>query len=104
MAMETVSEALKRLAAAGYTDEYRAEKRGLRSRSIGAVHPPDGFRVDETVRFEGDSDPSDESAVFALTLEADGTKGTYTVGFGPMMDALDADIVRRLGSRPPKKK
>jgi hypothetical protein len=97
--METVSEALQRLTAAGYTDEYRAEAQGLRSHSNGTVHPPDRFRVDEIVRFEGDSDPSDESAVFALTAEADGTKGTYTVAYGPMMDGLDAEIIRRLRSR-----
>ena len=96
--METVSEALQRLTNAGYIDDYRAETRGLRSRSNGTVHPPDLFRVDEVVRFEGDSDPSDESAVFALTSEADGTKGTYTVAYGPMMDAMDADIVRLLQS------
>jgi hypothetical protein len=99
MPMETVSEALERLTAAGYTDDYRAEAQGLRSHSSGAVHPPDRFRVDEIVRFEGDSDPSDESAVFALTSEADGTKGTYTVAYGPMMDPLDADMVRRLRAR-----
>jgi hypothetical protein len=99
MAMETVSEALRRLAAAGYTDDFRSEAQGLRSHSNGTVHPPDRFRVDETVRFEGESDPSEESAVFALTSEADGTRGTYTVGFGPMMDALDSDMVRRLGRR-----
>lgn len=97
--METVSDALQRLMAAGYTDDYRAEARGLRSRSNGTIHPPDRFRVDDIVRFEGDSDPSDESAIFVLTSEADGTKGTYTVAYGPMMDALDADIVRHLPSR-----
>ena len=97
--METVSDALQRLSAAGYTDDYRAETLGLRSRSNGTVHAPDLFRVDEVVRFEGDSDPSDESAVFALTSDADGTKGTYTVAYGTMMDALDADMVRRLPSR-----
>ena len=97
--METVTEALQRLTAAGYTDDYRAATHGLRSRSDGTVHPPDFFRVDEVVRFEGDSDPSDESAVFALTSDADGTKATYTVAYGPMMDARDADIVRFLGWR-----
>ena len=94
--METLSEALRRLNAAGYTDEYRAETQGLRSLSNGTVQPPDRFRVDEVVRFEGDSDPSDESAVFALTSQADGRRGTYTVAYGPMMDALDAEMVRRL--------
>ena len=94
--METVAEALRRLTSAGYPDDYRAETRGLQSRLNGTVHSPDLFRVDEVVRFEGDSDPSDESAVFALTSEADGTKGTYTVAYGPMMDALDAVMVRLL--------
>jgi hypothetical protein len=98
MAIETLSEALKRLTAAGYADDYRAEGRGLRGRSSTTVHAPESFRVDEVVRFEGESDPSDESAIFALTLEPDGTMGTYTVGFGPLMDSLDAEMVRRLGS------
>jgi len=98
MAMETLSEALRRLTAAGYTDDYRADAEGLKSQSNGTVRPPDRFRVDEIVRFEGESDPSEESAVFALTSEGDGTKGTYTVAYGPMMDALDADVVRRLQS------
>ena len=97
MPMETVTEALQRLAAAGYVDEYRAEAQGLRSRATGIVLPPGAFLVDEIVRFEGDSDPSDESAVFALTFPGDGAKGTYTVAFGTLMDAMDADIVRRLG-------
>jgi len=100
MAMETISEALRRLGAAGYTDDYRAEAQGLRSHASGRVHPPDRFRVDEVVRFEGDSDPSDESAVFALTSVVDGTKGTYTVAYGPLMDLLDGDMVGRLDSRP----
>lgn len=99
MPMETVSEALRRLTTAGYTDGYRAEAQGLRSLSNDTVHAPDSFMVDEIVRFEGDSDPSDEAAVFALTLEADCTKGTYTVAYGPMMDTLDADMVRLLGRR-----
>jgi hypothetical protein len=97
MPMESVSEALRRLTSAGYTDDYRAEAQGLRSHRNGTVLPPDRFRVDEIVRFEGDSDPSDESAVFALTSEADGSKGTYTVAYGPLMDRHDGDMVRLLG-------
>jgi hypothetical protein len=96
MAMETVSEAIRRLAGAGYDDAYGAEEDGLKSRRRGIVRPPESFHVDEIVRFEGDSDPSDESAIFALT-STDGTKGTYTVAFGPLMDSLDAVMVKRLG-------
>jgi len=97
MAMETVMEALARLNGSGYVDDYRAEAEGLRNRSTGAVAPPEAFEVDEIVRFEGDSDPSDESAIFALRSRADRRRGTYTVAYGPMMDGLDAEMVRRLG-------
>jgi hypothetical protein len=96
MAMETLSEALQRLTADGYTDDFRAEPGGLKGRSSDKVHPPEAFRVDDIVRFEGDSDPSDESAIFALALPAHGTKGTYTVIYGPLMDPLDALMVGRL--------
>jgi hypothetical protein len=96
--MEDVSEALRRLTAAGYADSYRAEARGLKSRSSGTVHLPETLGVDEIVRFEGDSDPSDECAIFALTSRRDGTRGTFTVAYGSMMDALDAEMVRRLAT------
>jgi hypothetical protein len=94
--METVSEAIQRLHRAGYLDEYGADRKGLKSQGRGRVFRPETFRVDEIVRFEGDSDPGDESAVFALTSE-DGTKGTYTVAFGPLMDPLDVEVVKKLG-------
>ena len=94
--METVREALERLARDGYDDEFRAEGDGLKSRATGVIAPPETFRVDEVVRFEGDSDPSDESAIFALRASGDGHRGTYTVAFGTLMDAADAEMVRRL--------
>lgn len=72
--METLSEALERLTATGYTEDYRAESLGLRGRSGTTVHSPEGFEIDQVVRFEGDSDPSDESAIFALTLQHDGIR------------------------------
>ena len=96
MPMETLSEALRRLAGAGYGDEYRAVPEGLWARSDGRVYPPHDFRVEEIVRFEGESDPSEEAAVFALTRTADGSRGTYTVAFGTLMDPLDGELVERL--------
>ncbi|HEX4826133.1 MAG TPA: hypothetical protein VFV19_17675 [Candidatus Polarisedimenticolaceae bacterium] len=92
--METIREALDRLARSGYVDEFSADGDGLRSRSTGTITPPESFRVDEIVRFEGESDPSDESVIFAL--RGDGTRGTYTVAYGTLMDGADAEMVRRL--------
>jgi hypothetical protein len=94
--METISEALGRLAASGYSDDFNAEHDGIRSRSTGKLYPPEALDVDEIVRFEGESDPGDEAVVFALTARPDGTKGTYTAAFGPAMDLVDTEMVRRL--------
>jgi hypothetical protein len=96
MPMETMSEALQRLAGAGYGDEYRADPEGLRARSDGRVYPAKSFHVEEIVRFEGESDPSEEAAIFALTRTVDGSKGTYTVAFGTLMDPVDGVLVERL--------
>jgi hypothetical protein len=97
MAMETMTEAIDRLNRSGYLAEFGAEGEGLKRAGRDAVSPPETFHIDEIVRFEGDSDPGDESAIFALT-GPDGTKGTYTVAFGPLMAPADAVVVKRLGS------
>jgi hypothetical protein len=94
--METMAEAMKRLHARGYTDDFQAVAGGLKSVQTDVVQAPEAFRVDEVVRFEGDSDPGDESAIFALTPSREGRRGTYTVAYGPAMDSLDVEMVERL--------
>jgi hypothetical protein len=68
------------------------------------TYAPESLIIDEVARFEGMSDPGDQSAVFALRSIEDGVLGTYTVAFGPDMDVSDAKVVPRLqqsGGRPP---
>jgi len=97
--METLSEAVERLTAAGYKDDFRAEHAGLRAVKAGCMHEPESLVIDEILRFEGASDPQDEAALFALRCETHGTRGTYVVAYGPSMDSLDAEMVRRLTDR-----
>jgi hypothetical protein len=96
MPMEMLSEAVERLAAAGYRDDFRAEPGGLRAVGTRCLHDPESLVIEEVVRFEGASDPGDEAVLFALRCEIHGTKGTYVVTFGPSVDPLDAAMVRRL--------
>jgi len=102
MALESMQDALARLEAAGFVDEFRAQDGGLRHMEEGGQHarddvmPPEQLLVREVVRFEGASDPDEQAAVFALECPSCGIKGTYTVAFGPSMSAEDADVVPRL--------
>ena len=98
MATETVSDAVDRLSAAGYTDDFRAESEGLRAAGTGCVHPPESLIIDEIVRFEGDTDPDDEAIVFALRCTSHGIKGTYAVPYGVNLPAIDAEMVQRLNA------
>jgi hypothetical protein len=98
MAIETLSGAVSRLSAAGYTDDFRAEPEGLRAVVAGCLHRPESMCIDEVVRFEGITDPADEVIVFALRCETHGTKGTYVIPYGPAVPETDAEMVRRLNA------
>lgn len=94
--MESLSEAIERLNAAGYTEDFRAEADGLRALGAGCVHAPESLLIEEIVRFEGETDPQDESVLFALRCPEHDARGTYVVAYGPGMDALDARMAQRL--------
>ena len=96
MNTETLSQAVDRLTAHGYTDVFRAEPDGMRAVVAGIFYRPEALVIEEVDRFEGISDPADEAIVLALHCREDGIKGTYTVAFGPGIGALDAEIMHRL--------
>ena len=94
--METLSQAIERLTAAGYREDFRAERNGLRAVGTDCIHEPEAMLIEEAVRFEGASDPGDESILFALRCATHDVRGTYVVAYGPAMDPADAKMVRRL--------
>ena len=96
MFTESLSQAVDRLTAQGYTDDFRAEPDGMRAVVAGVLYRPESLVVEEIGRFEGISDPADEAIVLALHCREDGIKGTYTLPYGPEMGALDAEMMRRL--------
>ncbi len=96
MCTDTLSQAVDRLTAHGYTDDFRAEPEGMRAVVAGVLYRPELLVVEEVGRFEGISDPADEAIVLAVHCREDGPKGTYTVAFGPGVGALDAEMMHRL--------
>jgi hypothetical protein len=94
--METLSEAIARLDRAGYRDSFRALPDGLLATSAGRLFAPEDLRIDETVRFEGVSDPEDEAVVFAIRSQDGGVRGTFVTSFGTHTDPRDGEMMRRL--------
>lgn len=94
--MEDLVQAIHRLAAAGYREDFRAEIGGLRSLGSGRLHEPESLAIEEIVRFEGTSDPEGQAVLFALSSQPQGVRGTYVAAYGLYIDPLDAAIVHRL--------
>ena len=100
--METLSEAIARLEAAGFRDSFRPDAGRLWAEAAARFFAPGALVVEEVVRFEGESDPDDQAILFALRSPAGEVRGTFATGYGPLADPASAEIVRglaRTGSR-----
>ena len=98
--IESLSAALRRLAAGGFARSLRAEDGKLRDVASGELYDPELLGIAEIVRFEGESDPDEQAALFALRSPAGRALGTFAVVFGPGTPPEDARVMRRLGEKP----
>lgn len=96
MEEETLTGAIARFAASGYTGDFRAVEDGLCDVISGRLYPPEQLQIDQLVRLEGESDPDEQVVVYALSGTTGDKRGTYVVAFGPSIDRLDVAAVRGL--------
>ena len=94
--LETVTDALTRLRADGYTADFSATAQGdLACEGCSLTMHPTDVQVDQTLRFEGDTNPDDQDILFAIQC-ACGCKGTYSAAYGPATPPDDAAVLRQL--------
>ena len=93
---ETLSVAIEKLNKKGYTEDFQAKNNLLYGIKHRQSFEPGALIVDEIVRFEGETDLQDESAIFALRDSTSGIRGTYVIAYGTDMDEADMDIVKKL--------
>lgn len=98
--METLSHATARLSSAGYDEDYHAHEGRLVCGHCSTSHDPAEMKIDEIVRFEGESDPADEAIVYALDAGC-GHRGLYVAAYGVAATADDAEVVAALPDRLP---
>ncbi|MBL4819148.1 MAG: phosphoribosylpyrophosphate synthetase [Deltaproteobacteria bacterium] len=97
---ETLSQAIKRLEAKGYTEDFRSKEGKLIATPSQQKFEADDLSMDEVVRFEGETDLDEEMILFALSDPKTGLKGTYAVAYSHNMDPEDVDIVQKLSLKP----
>lgn len=89
---ETMVQAIAHLKELGYDHDLDIRDAKLMMRSDDGYVPFAGTEVDHVYRFEGETNPSDESIVLGISGGDDGARGVLVSSYGP--DAAEGhDIV-----------
>lgn len=97
-----MADVLDGLTREGYGDQFRGEPGGIRGLRTGLLHSPQDLVLERSERFEGFSDPGDETLVLALRCTAHGCLGTYVVPYGKDMPSVDATLIRQIPDARPR--
>ncbi len=99
-AYDTLSQAVNDLQRRGYTDDLELGGHCLVCSTKNASLDPDDFEIDEFHRFEGMSDPEDQSIVYAISSEKQGVKGILINAYGMDADSVEQRLVAKLRTHP----
>ena len=99
----SVLDTLRRLQASGFADELRLEGDQVVCGACGLRMHATELEICEVHRFEGESNPDDESIVVALACAACQWRGVLVSAYGPAISPEAARFLRALptASRPP---
>jgi hypothetical protein len=95
---DTLSQAVDDLIKRGYTTDFLMATEGecLICRENSLELSPDDFVIDEVHRFEGMTDPGDESIVFAISSPTYKVKGLVINSFGAEFGYRSSKLVEHL--------
>ena len=83
----------------GFTAEFIVDSEMLRVAGSNQRFAPEDVTIRDYYRFEGTSDPSDMSVIYAIEAN-DGTRGTLTDAFGTYADPAIGAIIGRIPVEP----
>jgi len=95
---DTLSQAVDDLIKRGYTTDFliQEEKECLFCNNNSLELSPEDFEIDEVHRFEGMTDPGDESIVFAISSSKHSIKGLVINSFGADFGYRSSKLVEHL--------
>lgn len=91
----TLSGALNDLKKRGYTEDFNLKENCIVCASNSQELKPEEFYIDEVHRFEGMSNPADNSVVYAIS-SSNGVKGVLVDAYGPYAEAITPEMARKL--------
>ena len=93
IAYDTLSAATNGLLSRGFSTDFNLEENCLICHT--GKYEIEDFEIVEMHRFEGDSNPEDQSVVYAIQ-SMDGVKGMLVTGYGISAEGLSAEMAKKL--------
>ncbi len=92
--MDTLSEVMNALKNKGYSTDFNLKNECLICKKDGKeVHVyPNEFEIEDTFRFEGESNPDDNSILYAIKSDKHNLKGVFVNAYGVYADEMAAEM------------
>lgn len=92
----TLSETISGLILLGYSHDFNIQDECLVCHQSNATLSPEDFQIDKIYRFEGISDPDDQSILYAISSLKFNIKGVLVNGYGISSDEKTSKLIAKL--------
>lgn len=94
----TLSETINGLKREGYMLDFNIRDECVACHQTNMMLSPDDFEIDKVYRFEGESNPDDQSILYAISSPKFGTKGLLVNGYGISSEEITNTVIEKLGT------
>jgi len=92
----TLTEAMEGLRAEGYVEDFNLKQNCIESHEHKYQIQHHEFEIDKFFRFEGETDPADESILYAVSSEKYNLKGVLVSAYGVYSEPLVDEMMKKL--------
>ena len=95
----TLSETMSELRKEGYIEDFNLQQNCLECRDGQFKVFTDEFVIDKFFRFEGESNPSDQAILYAISSDKHNVKGVLVNGYGIYSEEITDEMLQKLNFR-----
>jgi hypothetical protein len=95
----TLSETMNELRKEGYVEDFNLQQNCLECRNGQFKVFADEFKIDKFYRFEGESNPSDSSILYAISSDKHHLKGVLVNAYGIYSETVTDELLQKLEVR-----
>jgi hypothetical protein len=89
-------EAIDGLRKQGYVEDFNLKQNCLECRNGAFKVFHDEFNIDKSFRFDANTDPSDESIIYAISSDKYDLKGILINGYGTSSETITNEMLEKL--------